>query len=72
MPVLKFLFPGVQVQLPSSSYVTKISNGNCEVYLNSLSDESSILLMGDTLFQRYVITFDKNNGRVGFSGDDVL
>lgn len=68
MPTLKFLFPGVQVELPPSSYVTTISGGKCEVYINTLSDTSTILLLGDTLFLNYVITFDKTQAQVGFYG----
>lgn len=63
------MFPGVQVQLDNSSYVTPIANGLCQVYINTLSTTAGIILLGDTLFLKYIITFDKSNAQVGFSGD---
>jgi hypothetical protein len=30
---------------------------------------SNFILLGDTLFQNYVITFDKQKSRIGFSGN---
>ena len=72
MPTLKFMFPGVQVTLPSSSYEIPVGfNGNCQVYINTLSTTSTILLLGDTLFHTNIITFNKNEGTVGFCGNSV-
>lgn len=67
MPTLYFMFPGVQVEIDNSSYITLIGNGSCYVYINTLSTETNIVL-GDTLFLNYIITFDKENATVGFSG----
>lgn len=68
MPTLIFMFSGVQVQLNSSSYVVQVG-GTCEVYINTLSTTAQQILLGDTLFLKYVITFDKSNSRIGFLGD---
>lgn len=68
MPTLIFMFSGVQVQLNSSSYVVQIGQ-YCQVYINTLSTTSQEILLGDTLFLKYVITFDKSNSSIGFLGD---
>lgn len=71
MPTLKFMFPGVQVSLPPSTYVTPVSLGYCQVYINTLSTTENTVLLGDTLFFNNIITFDKNAGTVGFCGGEI-
>ncbi len=69
MPELTFMFPGVQVKINASSYVTTLPNDVCQVYINTLSTTDQMVLLGDTLFLNYVITFDKGNAMIGFKGD---
>jgi hypothetical protein len=61
------LFPGVQVQIDIKDYVVMLNQGICQVYINTISTESTKVLLGDTFFRNNVVTFDKNNARVGFS-----
>lgn len=37
--------------------------------LVTLATTSSIVLLGDTLFDNYIITFDKIQGKIGFYGN---
>ena len=41
----------------------------CVVNLFYLNLNPPQLLLGDTLFKNYIITFDKENQQVGFNGD---
>lgn len=71
MPTLYFMFPGVQVNIPPSAYVQDIGEGVCSVIILTLSTTDTEILLGDTLFFQYSITFDKTNAQIGFSGDTV-
>lgn len=37
MPIFKFLFPGVQVQIDVADYVVSLNQGMCQVYVGTLS-----------------------------------
>ena len=69
MPTLYFMFPGVQVQIPNSAYVVNYESNLCLVELLTLSTTDDEVLLGDTLFHEYSITFDKNDGKIGFHGE---
>ena len=60
MPNLYFMFPGVQVTIPPSAYISHIGNGVCFVMFLTLSTTSDQVLLGDTLFHQYAVTFDKS------------
>lgn len=37
MPIFKFLFPGVQVQIGVADYVVSLNQGMCQVYVGTIS-----------------------------------
>jgi hypothetical protein len=43
-------------------------DGECKGRVNVFGDEADRILLGDTLFQAYTITFDKANAQIGFKG----
>jgi hypothetical protein len=67
------MFAGVQVQINSSEYVIpSVGTGQCDVYMGDLSTVGSQILLGDTLFQNYLITFDKLGAQIGFNGINTV
>lgn len=54
-----------------SQYTSNLNNGFCQATFSYLSSVNSILL-GDTFFRKYVISFDKINSRIGFYGPHNL
>jgi hypothetical protein len=72
-PTFDFTFNGVEVSINQSSYMSKNDIlDSCTYNFGSLSNLSTgtmanQLLLGDTLFRNYIITFDKPNAQVGFS-----
>lgn len=48
---------------------TQAGTGYCYVQLNDLATLSDAILLGDVLFNQYIITFDKINGQIGFNGN---
>lgn len=71
MPTLYIMFEGVQVQIIPDYYVYNTSNvlfpNRCEVQLAAGADNQ--ILLGDTLFLNYIVTFSKQEGQVGFYGN---
>ena len=54
-----------------SQYTSNLNNGYCQATFSYLSSVNSIIL-GDTFFRKYIISFDKINSRIGFYGPHNL
>lgn len=67
-PTFAFAFYGVEVYIEPDQYKQVISNDVCTFLFGSISSISEILL-GDIFFRSYIITFDKENSQIGFSGN---
>lgn len=70
LPKLTFMFSGVEVYIYPEEYVDNFVT-NCIVHLGSINSQPEQLLLGDTLFKNYIITFDKINEQVGFNGESL-
>ncbi len=65
-PTLSFMFIGAEVYVPGSAYQNDLGNGFCQVEIQVLS--VGVIILGDTFFRGYTISFDRMNSRVGFNG----
>lgn len=66
-PTFAFNFTNVEVFIEPADYTINVSAGVCSYLFGSISTVSEILL-GDIFFRNYIITFDKPNSQIGFSG----
>ena len=62
------MFPGVEVYLTPYDYVQAFAT-TCYVHIYSIETSPAEVLLGDTLFMQYNITFDKESEQIGFDGD---
>jgi hypothetical protein len=67
-PTLAFMFTGIETYIYPSQYVESLTNSICTYNFGTLGTVQQILL-GDTFFRGYIITFDKINSQIGFKGD---
>ena len=63
-----FSFTELTVFIDPEDYTAKVGSGFCTYLFGSINGFSQILL-GDIFFRNYVVTFDKENKRLGFSGE---
>lgn len=67
LPNLTFIFPGVAVSLTPADYV-QCFNCTCYVHIYQVDASPAEVLLGDTLFNKYNITFSKQSSKIGFMG----
>jgi hypothetical protein len=70
-PEFAFLFDGIQVYIQALQYAVYLDSfmTQCTYNFGTLSTVANQLLLGDTFFQSYDITFNKLTQQVGFSGN---
>ena len=67
-PYISFIFTEVKVFIDPEDYIAEVIPGMCTYLFGSIDGFNQILL-GDIFFRNYIVTFDKKNQRIGFSGD---
>ena len=53
------MFPNVAVEIYASDYFINVNETVCYISMGSIPQYQNILLLGDTLFYNYIISFNK-------------
>lgn len=69
-PDLTFVLDGVEVTIRSLNYM-RITRDGCYLLLGKAQYEDSPILVGSALMKEYVVTFDKEGSRLGFTAPKV-
>lgn len=65
-PVFAIYLQGIKVYIYPKNYTTQFL-GICRLEFGM--SKNNYILLGDTFFRNYIITFDKQNAQIGFSGN---